>query len=178
MRIHFFNNINKITEDKIFLKSPISNLQRDDIIKVDNSYFKVDDVNNGNNPIIYGFHIKNTKYIEGYLKYKKEYNRLQNNIIDNLLLQIQNNKVVIFGDFQNCGYCKSAKEMILNNFDENLVFVYDLKINKNGDMVKQYLMNIDDVKKIYHRTIPLIFIDGKFIGGYDDLMKIINTLSI
>lgn len=59
----------------------------------------------------------------------------------------------------NCGFCEAAKRL-LHNLD------LDFKeINIAHDDEKKVAL----VEKTGHRTMPQIFIDGEFIGGYVEL---------
>lgn len=57
----------------------------------------------------------------------------------------------------NCGYCEAAKALL-----KNLDFK-EINITHDDDQ-KLALIN-----KTGHRTMPQIFIDGQFIGGYNEL---------
>lgn len=59
----------------------------------------------------------------------------------------------------NCGYCQAAKKLLT---ERGLTF---REININGDQTKIQEL----ISKTGHRTMPQIFIDNKFIGGYAEL---------
>lgn len=59
----------------------------------------------------------------------------------------------------NCGYCEAAKAL-LKNLDLDFK---EINITHDDDQ-KLALIN-----KTGHRTMPQIFIDGQFIGGYNEL---------
>ncbi|HXW53240.1 MAG TPA: glutaredoxin domain-containing protein [Myxococcota bacterium] len=61
----------------------------------------------------------------------------------------------------NCGYCEAAKSLLKSH---NLPFK---EINIANDDAKR----IELMEKTHHRTMPQIFIDGQFIGGYTELKK-------
>jgi glutaredoxin 3 len=64
----------------------------------------------------------------------------------------------------NCGYCEAAKAL-LNNKDLSFK-----EINiANDDAMKSEL-----IAKTGHRTMPQIFIDGEFIGGYVELKEFLK----
>lgn len=65
----------------------------------------------------------------------------------------------------NCGYCEAAKTL-LNN--KALPFK-EININNNNQL------KIDLINKTGHRTLPQIFIDGAFIGGYNELKQFLKT---
>ena len=66
-----------------------------------------------------------------------------------------------------CGFCKAAVDL-LNH--KKIEYVYHDVDNLNG-------FNKNDVKKLLaesttnHKTIPIIFRNGVFLGGYTDLKK-------
>lgn len=64
-----------------------------------------------------------------------------------------------------CGYCHAAKKF-LN--DKNIAFK-EVDITNEPD-AKQAL-----IEKTKHRTVPQIFINDTFIGGYDDMMALVKT---
>jgi len=61
----------------------------------------------------------------------------------------------------NCSYCEAAKSLLSHH---NLVFK-EINIS-NNDAARIELM-----EKTHHRTLPQIFIDDKFIGGYTELKE-------
>lgn len=61
----------------------------------------------------------------------------------------------------NCGYCEAAKSLLRS---KDLAFK---EININGDDAA--IQNL--IIKTGHRTMPQIFIDGQFIGGYVELRE-------
>lgn len=61
----------------------------------------------------------------------------------------------------NCGYCEAAKSLLASS---NLNFT---AINITNDDKKR----IELIEKTNHRTMPQIFIDGRFIGGYMELKE-------
>lgn len=95
-------------------------------------------------------------------------------IIDKIKNSPRNFFIIFFSD--DCQYCLRALNILKNN---NLRFKsYD--INKiNGGM--QYLLQVlsRHSREInfnpYHQTKPLIFLNGKFLGGMDDLIRYLNA---
>jgi glutaredoxin len=61
----------------------------------------------------------------------------------------------------NCGYCEAAKALLkslkLDFFETNIS--HDEKAR------------LDLVQKTGHRTMPQIFIDDQFVGGYQELKE-------
>lgn len=65
----------------------------------------------------------------------------------------------------NCGYCEAAKSLLKSrglNFTEKNITTDD-EARKNL------------VLKTGHRTMPQIFIDENFIGGYQELKQFFTT---
>jgi glutaredoxin 3 len=61
----------------------------------------------------------------------------------------------------NCGFCEAAKSLLANR---NLPFSeFNITDDNKG--------RIDLVERTHHRTMPQIFIEGQFIGGYTELKK-------
>lgn len=63
-----------------------------------------------------------------------------------------------------CLYCRKAKELLTT---QNIEFIYhnlDLM-----DVDEKIITNLKNKYKV--STIPLIFIDDKFIGGFEELYK-------
>lgn len=74
-------------------------------------------------------------------------------------------KNIIIYSMDNCPYCDAAKALLKNlqlNFQE---------INISNDDQKRS----DLVNKTGHRTLPQIFIDDEFIGGYNELKIFLNN---
>jgi len=80
----------------------------------------------------------------------------------------------------DCPFCKMAKtwleehgfqfeEQLMDNEEERLAFYQSLN-NGVGEIVGKS----DQVRRV--NSVPQIFIDGKRIGGYDELMKMSTTL--
>lgn len=67
----------------------------------------------------------------------------------------------------NCGYCDAAKSLLTSL---NLAF-------KEFNISHDDNMRMELVKKTNHRTMPQIFIDGEFIGGYTELKEHLNNLN-
>jgi glutaredoxin 3 len=72
-------------------------------------------------------------------------------------------KAVVYS-INNCPYCDAAKALLIKKnitFEEHNI--------SNDDSAKVALM-----QKTGHRTMPQIFIDDKFIGGYTELANFLN----
>ncbi len=77
---------------------------------------------------------------------------------------MSHSKIIIYSA-NNCPYCRKAK-----NYLEQNGFQYQ-EIDLSHDYDK-----IDELKKSTgHRTIPLIFVNDVFVGGYTDMIEKINS---
>lgn len=75
---------------------------------------------------------------------------------------IKNNKVVVWSK-SYCPYCKKAKHAIFSIVPVDEVEVVELDLHPMGDEIQDYLKDITG-----GRSVPRVFINGKFIGGGDD----------
>lgn len=73
-------------------------------------------------------------------------------------------KNIAMYSMDNCPYCEAAKNLLKT---ANLNFK---EINISNDDQQR----IELVNKTGHRTLPQIFIDDKFIGGYNELKIFLN----
>lgn len=67
-------------------------------------------------------------------------------------------KIEVYGT-QYCPYCDAAKQLLTQ---KNRPFEY-IDLTDNADLRN------DLVEKYNYRTVPMIFIDGEFIGGFTEL---------
>lgn len=66
---------------------------------------------------------------------------------------------------QSCPYCVRAK----NYFSQNGLSYEEIDLTGNFE-------EIDRMKnKTGHRTVPMIFVNDQFIGGYSDMMEKIES---
>ncbi|XP_016032454.2 glutaredoxin-C3 [Drosophila simulans] len=80
---------------------------------------------------------------------------------------IASNKVVIFSKTY-CPYCTMAKEPFKKlNVDATII---ELDGNPDGNEIQAVLGEITGA-----RTVPRVFIDGKFIGGGTDIKRMFET---
>ncbi|CAL5227502.1 g10486 [Coccomyxa viridis] len=75
---------------------------------------------------------------------------------------IKNNRVVIWSK-SYCPYCKKAKQAMFSVAPMDEVEVIELDHHPKGDEIQDYLKDITG-----GRSVPRVFIGGKFIGGGDD----------
>ena len=61
-----------------------------------------------------------------------------------------------------CPFCKKAKEILNKN---KIKFEEHIMDNKPEELEKMK-------NKYNHQTVPIILLNGKFIGGCDDLQKL------
>lgn len=67
----------------------------------------------------------------------------------------------------NCKYCKASKELLKNtNYQEHNVVENSLNMHKMLSLVQG---------KIHPITLPQIFIDKEWIGGYEELTQYLKT---
>lgn len=63
----------------------------------------------------------------------------------------------------NCPFCEKAVSLL---FHKNISYLY-LSVNEVPDILQ-------DIKNEYkHKTVPMVFINKEFVGGFDDLSKTI-----
>lgn len=64
-----------------------------------------------------------------------------------------------------CGYCVKAKSVLKN---KGLEFE-EINIEEKPE-AREFVINEG------HRTMPQIYVDGNSIGGYNELLKYVDTL--
>ena len=89
----------------------------------------------------------------------------QTTTVANIVKSEKANIQVIIYSKAGCLYCTSAKELLSS---ENINYI-DIDISDNNEL-RQKL--IKDTKQL---TVPYIFINGKFIGGYQQLANLKKT---
>ena len=76
---------------------------------------------------------------------------------------------------KDCMNCMKIKEFLENNFKSRKVIIkyYDIDELIQNKIVKNYLDFHEKMLPFIHnhKTIPIIFLNGQFIGGYDDFMN-------
>jgi glutaredoxin len=73
---------------------------------------------------------------------------------------ISQHTIVIFSK-TTCGYCSAVKRL----FDQlgQPYTAFELNKNPQGSAIQDY------IRQTYrHRTVPAVFVQGQFVGGYDD----------
>jgi glutaredoxin 3 len=66
---------------------------------------------------------------------------------------------------QNCGYCTSAMQLLEDNNLEYTKYIIDENISR-----EEFVSKFPDV-----RTVPLICIDGKILGGFQTLKEYVEV---
>lgn len=79
------------------------------------------------------------------------------------------NKYVVYGG-KGCKWCYKA-EFLLD--DNELEFEYH-DVDKEFESKKAFFDEFSD-RTNNKRTIPVIFVNGKFLGGYDQLEKFVTA---
>ncbi|CAA7056969.1 unnamed protein product [Microthlaspi erraticum] len=74
---------------------------------------------------------------------------------------ILSNKIVIFSK-SYCPYCLRSKRIFSELKEEP--FVVELDLREDGDQIQYELLEF-----VGRRTVPQVFVNGKHIGGSDDL---------
>ncbi|XP_059293115.1 glutaredoxin-C3-like [Lycium ferocissimum] len=80
---------------------------------------------------------------------------------------IYSNKIAIFSK-SYCPYCKRAKR-IFNELQEQ-PFVVELDLRDDGGRIQDVLLDL-----VGRRTVPQVFVNGKHIGGSDDLQNAVKS---
>ena len=79
---------------------------------------------------------------------------------------VNNPKVRIYGE-NWCKYCQGSKKLA-----KQFIPGFDIKKHYVTGKTKEYLKKKYKVKRLPN-TIPLIFIDNQYIGGYNNFLQIL-----
>ena len=71
-------------------------------------------------------------------------------------------KVIVYTS-RFCGYCSAAIRFLEQEKKQDVEIV---------DLTHDYQKRMELVAETKHRTVPLIFIGDRFIGGYDDMIAL------
>jgi len=91
---------------------------------------------------------------------------------------IKTNKLTVYGR-KGCPYCEKMKNFInkvYNNDDKKVVKYHDIfEIIDSGhaDDVSNFKKKMRPFIRDYS-TVPMVFIQGDFIGGYDDFCELVT----
>ncbi|KAJ8567577.1 hypothetical protein K7X08_019785 [Anisodus acutangulus] len=80
---------------------------------------------------------------------------------------IYSNKIAIFSK-SYCPYCKRVKH-IFNELQEQ-PFVVELDLRDDGGRIQDVLLDL-----VGRSTVPQVFVNGKHIGGSDDLQNAVKS---
>ena len=78
-------------------------------------------------------------------------------------------KVVIYSK-SYCPYCHSTKNLFQSEFSEVPVKVFELDKMKDGSSIQSDLAQITG-----QRTVPNVWVRGKFVGGNDDIQALFRS---
>jgi glutaredoxin len=83
---------------------------------------------------------------------------------------------------KNCEYCTKIKEFFKNKFKKSKTVVvkyYDIDVLIQKKIIKNYHEFQENMEPfIYnHKTVPIIFINEQFIGGYDSFMELYKQIN-
>ena len=70
-------------------------------------------------------------------------------------------KIEIYGR-DTCPFCRRAKELAAQH-DPNFSY-HDVEKDKNAQIKREAF-----AEKYNHSTVPVVFIDGEFVGGYSEM---------
>jgi glutaredoxin len=91
---------------------------------------------------------------------------------------IPNNIISIYTIYgkKDCEYCYKIKEFLENKFKKTrkiIIRYYDIDELIKDKIIKNYREFQEKMKPfIYdHITVPIIFVNDKFVGGYDNFME-------
>ena len=86
--------------------------------------------------------------------------------IDNLLKE---KKVVVISK-SYCPFCKKAKQVLANyNIPKECIEIKEIENDPNCEEIQKYMMELTG-----GRSVPRVFIGGKFIGGGDETQSMHN----
>lgn len=82
----------------------------------------------------------------------------------------------------DCIYCKKVEILLKEYFEEN----GDKNIHKNNcdhylkdeKMKKSFMKFIENLANIRPSTFPMVFYDGKFIGGFEDTKEYLKCKTL
>lgn len=75
-------------------------------------------------------------------------------------------KIVVYGR-NSCPYCKQAKSILEDDLKQEIDY-------RNTDVDPKWAKEVDALGATLHwDTVPMIFINKKFIGGCSDLKKLV-----
>jgi glutaredoxin 3 len=82
---------------------------------------------------------------------------------------IEANKVVVFSKTY-CPYCTKAKRALTQFLEPSQFFVVELDERNDGSAIQDALLEVTG-----GRSVPRVFVGGKFIGGGDDTARMASN---
>lgn len=82
---------------------------------------------------------------------------------------LQDNRVMVFSK-SYCPFCTKAKNALQSLLDRSQFTVMELDGRDDGDEIQDELLTLTG-----GRTVPRVFIDGKFIGGGDETASLARS---
>jgi glutaredoxin len=102
-----------------------------------------------------------------YRRIKESNNKLSMEALIDIIRSNKKGWIIIFSNW--CNFSLNALKL-LN--EKNPIMIDLANVEPSFSEVLSELKKLDMIS-MYHRTRPIIFYDGEFIGGYDELKKII-----
>ena len=66
-----------------------------------------------------------------------------------------------------CGYCKRARQVLLQHLAEEEIFQKELDVESDGREIQAALRGMTGI-----RTVPQVFLGAKLVGGCDDVVAL------
>jgi len=83
------------------------------------------------------------------------------------IIKPKKNRIYVYSK-SNCDYCNKIKILLREEDVEFVVVDCDKYLEDNKDM---FLETIKEFIGFEYKKFPMVFIDGKFIGGYSETFK-------
>jgi glutaredoxin len=83
---------------------------------------------------------------------------------------------------KNCENCTKIKEFFNKKFKKSKTFVvryYDIDMLIKKKIIKNYREFQEKMEPFInnHKTVPIIFVNDMFVGGYDDFMQLYKKIN-
>lgn len=90
---------------------------------------------------------------------------------DGLIRRIVSEHDVVILGLRTCGWCQRAHKLLIHHFDD--VKFYDLREHPELEPSVYLLRALKGYEGAdpESQTVPKVFIRGKFIGGYDSVLR-------
>lgn len=97
----------------------------------------------------------------------------ENNVYSEFIdSKLTSNQIVVFSKL-SCGYCTRAKSLL----NELKLDYYSIELDRNEQCPRsdcqQLIENL--IKQTKMRTVPQIFVNGKLVGGYSEMVQLVNS---